>query len=449
MPEKDAPNTHMNLPPIKLSRISRRDLLLVGVPALLIVVAAFWIAFLFVRPAPPGQIVMSTGAEGGAYHEFAKRYREILARDGVKLELRNSSGSGENLRRLLDESSGVEIAFIQSGTAQVGAGMELLNLGSVFYEPVWVFYRGREKIERFAQLRGRRIAIGPEGSGTRKLALQLLDANGVRAEHAEMLPLGGDAAAEELRRHKIDAMFIVAAPEAPTVQALLHSDGVRVASLSQAAAYIKRFQFLSSVVLPQGAIDLVRDIPPQDTVLLAPTANMVARADLHPAIIDLMMQALAEVHSPPGLFHNAHEFPAAKDHEFPLSREAQRFYKSGAPFLQRYLPFWAATLVDRVVVLLIPLLAVVIPVIRLAPPLYAWRIRSRLVRLYKELKLLEFEIRQRFDPARFIEYMAQLETIEDKASTNPFPLAFSDQLYTLRVHINLVRAVLEKLRPAA
>ena len=440
---------NMNLPAIKLRQISTRDLLLIGLPALAVVAAAFWIAFQFVKPEPPEVVVMSTGAEGGAYHAFAKRYREILARDGVKLELRPSSGSGENMQRLLDEDSGVDIAFVQGGTAQADENMELVTLGSVYYEPVWLFYHGKEKIERIAQLRGKRIAIGADGSGTRRLALQLLHANGIHTEHAEILPLQGDHAVEELRQHRIDAAVMVAAAEAPTVQALLHAEGVRVASLSQAAAYAKRFPFLSKVVLPHGAIDLVKDVPPQEAVLLAPLANLVARDDLHPAIVDLMMQALAEVHGGPGLFQDAREFPAPRDHEFPLSPEAQRFYKSGAPFLQRYLPFWAATLVERIIVLLVPIFAILIPVIKLVPPLYQWRVRSRLVRLYGELKLLEFEIRQDFEVARFKDYMQRLNKIEEKASTNPFPLAFSDQLYTLRQHIDFVRVALEKLRPAA
>jgi hypothetical protein len=327
--------------------------------------------------------------------------------------------------------------------------MELVTLGSAYYEPVWLFYRGSEKIERIAQLRGKRIAVGADGSGTRRLALQLLHANGIHTEHAEMLPLQGDAAVEELRRRRIDAVIMVAAPDAPTVKALLHTDGVRIVSLSQAAAYTKLFPFLSRVVLPHGAIDLVKDIPPQETVLVAPLANLVARDDLHPAIIDLMMQALAEVHGGPGLFHSAHEFPAPRDHEFPISAEAQRFYKSGAPFLQRYMPFWAATLVERIIILLVPIFAILIPVIKMVPPLYFWRVRSRLVRLYGELKLLEFEIRQNFEPARFKDYLRQLEAIEEKASTKPIPVAFSDQLYTLRQHIDFVRVALEKLRPAA
>ncbi len=435
--------------PIKLRQISLRDLILIGMPAVAIIVAAFWIAFQFVKPEPPDVVVMSTGAEGGAYHAFAKRYQDILARDGVKLELRTSSGAGENLQRLLDDNSGVDIAFIQSGTAQADENMELVTLGSVYYEPVWLFYRGNEKIERIAQLRGKRIAIGADGSGTRRLALQLLHANGIHTEHAELLPLQGDAAVEEFRQRRIDAVIMVAAPEAPTVQALLHAEGVRIASLSQAAAYAKRFPFLSRVVLPHGAIDLIKDIPPQETALVAPLANVVAREDLHPAIVDLMMQALTEVHRGPGLFHNANEFPAPRDHEFPISAEAQRFYKSGAPFLQRYMPFWAATLVERIIVLLVPIFAILIPVIKLLPPLYFWRVRSRLVRLYGELKLLEFEIRQNFEAGRFDDFASRLEKIEDKASTGPIPVTFSDQLYTLRQHIDFVRAALEKLRPAA
>jgi TRAP-type uncharacterized transport system substrate-binding protein len=434
---------------LRLNRISTRDLLAIAVPALLLLVAAFWVAYQYIRPAPPGRIVISTGTESGVYHAFAKRYQEILARDGVTLELRTSSGALENFRRLADDESEVEIGFVQGGTADSEDAPDLLSLGSVSYEPVWVFYRGVERVDRLGQLRSRRIAIGAEGSGNRKLALELLAANGASAAPTRLLPLGGIDAAEALVAGAADAVIVVAAPEAGVVKALLYAKGVRLMNFDRAAAYTRRFQFLYPVMLPQGTIDLIRDIPPADTHLFAPTANLLIKDTLHPALVDLMMQAISEVHGGRGVFHNAHEFPSAKDPEFPLSPEARRYYQSGAPFLQRYLPFWAATLADRIMVMLIPVIALLIPLLRAAPALYAWRVRSRLYRLYGELKFLEHDIRDNLGPHQYDDYMARLDAIDQAADTRPIPLAFADQQYTLRQHIDFVRSALEKLRPKA
>jgi TRAP-type uncharacterized transport system substrate-binding protein len=434
---------------LRLNRISTRDLLAIAVPALLLLVAAFWVAYQYIRPAPPDRIVISTGAESGAYHAFARRYQEILARDGIALELRPSSGALENFRRLADDESEVEIGFVQGGTAEAEDAPDLLSLGSVSYEPVWVFYRGREPVDRLGQLRGKRIAIGAEGSGNRKLALELLAANAASAAPTRLLPLGGIDAAEALVAGAADAVIVVAAPEAGVVKALLYAKGVRLMHFDRAAAYSRRFQFLYPVMLPQGTIDLIRDIPPADTHLFAPTANLLVKNTLHPALIDLMMQAMSEVHGGRGVFHNAHEFPSAKDPEFPLSPEARRFYQSGAPFLQRYLPFWAATLVDRVMVMLIPMIALLIPLLKSAPALYAWRVRSRLYRLYGELKFLEHDIRENLSPHQYDDYMARLDAIDKAANTRPIPLAFADQQYTLRQHVDFVRGALEKLQRKA
>ena len=434
---------------LRLARYATRDLVAVAVPSLLLLIAAFWVAYQFIRPAPPDRIVISTGTESGAYHAYARRYQEILARDGIRLELRPSAGALENFRRLADDDSDVEIGFVQAGTAELEDAPDLLSLGSVSYEPVWVFYRGRQRLDRLGQLKGRRIAIGAEGSGNRKLALDLLAANGAAAAPTQLLPAGGTDAAEALLAGKADAVIVVAAPEAGVVKALFYAKEVRLMSFDRAAAYTRRFEFLHPVTLPQGTIDLIRDIPAADTHLFAPTANLLVKDTLHPALVDLMMQAMSEVHGGRGVFQGAHEFPAAKDPEFPLSPEAQRYYQSGAPFLQRYLPFWAATLVDRAMVLLIPVIALLIPLVKSAPALYAWRVRSRLYRLYGELKFLEHEVRENFDAQRFGEYLARLEAIDRAADTRPIPLAFADQQYTLRGHIDFVRSALEKLGPRA
>jgi TRAP-type uncharacterized transport system substrate-binding protein len=434
--------------PLNLARISMRDLIVVVIPALLVVVAAFWVAYKFVRPAPPTHLVMSTGAESGAYYQFGKRYQDILARYGVTLELRTSAGGLENYEKLADENTDVDIGFVQGGTATADDAPDLVTLGSVFYEPVWVFYGGDDRLTRLSQLRGKRIAIGGGNSANRKLALELLSANDAAAPPTRLLTHAGVEAAEALASGKIDAMIIVGAPEAGIIKSLLYMQGVRLMSFNHAAAYTRRFEYLYTVTLPQGTIDLVHDIPPADTLLFAPTANIVAKNTLHPALVDLMMQAMTEVHGGRGVFQNAHEFPSPKDHDFPLSSEAQRYYTSGAPFLQRYLPFWAATLIDRIAVLLIPLIAILIPVMKVLPGLYTWRIRSRIFRLYGELKYLELDIKQNFDPSKFGEYQKQLEKIDEAANTRPIPLSFADQQYTLRQHIDFVRMSLEKLRPA-
>ena len=435
----------MNMPRLRLSLLSMRDLALVGLPLLGIVVAAFWIAYHFVKPAPPDTFVLATGREDGAYHAMGRRYRELLGREGIAVVLKSSVGSVENLKNLADKDSDVEIAFVQAGDGDADDYPGLVSLGSVYYEPVWIFYRGAKLGDQLRRLSGKRIAIGAAGSGTQRLATQLLLVNQAWGPPTKIVDLGGDAAAEALLHGEIDAVFLVGPPDAPVIRGLLLAADVRLMSFDRTTAYAKVFPFLSAVTLAQGTIDLVRDIPARDVMLLAPTANIIAKETLHPALIDLVMQAMAEIHSGIGILHRAGDFPAVRSHDFPLSPEAQRFYKSGPPFLQRYLPFWAATLADRIIVLLVPLLAVLVPVLRFAPSLYAWRVRARIYRWYGELKFLELELRETFDASRVPEYRQRLDKLEEVAHTRPIPLAFTDQVYTLRQHINLVRHILERM----
>lgn len=421
----------------------RREILVVGLPAALLIIGIFWIASLFVQPAPPQSLIMTTGAESGAYHGHARRYQEILARHGIRLELKISSGALENLERLKDDKSKVTVGFIQGGTATRADGAGLMSLGSMYYEPLWVFYRGGIQFDRVAQLRGMKVAIGPEGSGTRKLALQILAANGVVADSRDFPALGGDAAADALGRGRVDAVFIIAGADSPVVRKLLGARGLKLMNFAQADAYAKRFPFLSKVTLPRGAVDLVNDLPAQNVTLVAPTANLIVRDDIHPALVSLLMQAASEAHGESGVFQQAKEFPTPKDYTFEISKDAERYYKSGPPFLQRYLPFWAATLVDRVLVMALPLLAL-IPILRAIPSLYAWRVTSRIYRWYGELSMLENEIGKNYDQTRHAEYHAALDSMEERANNRPVPVAYAHLLYTLREHINLVRIALQR-----
>lgn len=436
---------------VRASLVSLRDLFATAWPIVLLVAIGFIVAFQFIQPAPPKRVVMVTGNDSGAYYAFGKKYAEILARSGITLEVRTSAGSAENLARLLDEKDEVQVALVQGGVevppevaAAESDGSPLLSLGSMYYEPVWVFYRSDRDLDRLHQLSGKRIAVGADGSGVRSLVLQLLAANEVPADAQHLLPLGGTQAAEELQQGRIDAVFVIAAPEAPVVQTLLRSPGVKIMSFAQAEAYTRRFPYLSKITLPEGAADLVRNFPPRDTTLLAATANLIVTDGLHPAVQSLLLQAASEVHGKAGFFQHRGDFPAVKDQSFPVASAAERYYKSGPPFLQRYLPFWAAILVDRMVVLLLPVFALLLPLVKVAPSIYSWRVRSKIFRCYGDLKFLENEIKQDYDPSKKLEYLDRLDRIEDEAYRRNIPLAFSDLFYTLREHIDLVRHTLDR-----
>jgi TRAP transporter TAXI family solute receptor len=432
---------------IKAGLLSLRDLFATAWWIVLVAGIGFAFAYQFVEPAPPKTIVITTGGESGAYYQFAKRYATILARNGITLEVKASAGSLQNIERLKADEA--QIAFVQGGVVPPKADPDaeddsgLLSLGSLFYEPVWVFYRGDKDLTRLTELRGKRIAIGQEGSGVRQLAQQLLDANDIPLDD-RLVPVAGLSAAEELQQGRIDAAFIIAAESAPVVQVLIRSPGIKLMSFAQDRAYQRRFPFLTKLTFPRGVADLVRDFPPDDIKVLAPTANLIVRDDLHPALQTLLLQAASEVHGKSGFFQDAGEFPAYMDQMLPLSPEAARYFKSGPSFLQRYLPFWLAVLVDRLIVMLVPIFVLLIPLLKVAPAIYNWRVRSKVFRIYGELKFLEDDLKNHFDPAKLGDYRNRLDSIDDEASVLHVPLGFTDLTYTLREHVNLVRGILDK-----
>lgn len=422
------------------------DALRIFGPALVLVIIGFWIAYQFVDPAPPSRFVIATGREDGAYFQFGQQLSKLLAEHRVTLEVRPTAGSVENLRLLTDADAGVDVAFVQGGTESEVKSADLVSLCSAYYEPLWLFHRADVPIEQLDELAGRRIAVGAEGSGTRIIALQLLAENEIAADSATLLPLSGADAADALLSGQADAAFFVSSPQADLMQRMLRADGIALCTFRRADAYTRRHRFLSAVTLPEGVIDLDADIPPHDTLLLAPTVNLVARTDLHPALVDLLLQAADGVFHGGGLFEQTGEFPAPKNLCFPLSPEADRFFKHGPPFLQRYLPFWAATLVDRLKVMIVPLIALLLPLIKFMPPIYRWRIRSRIYRWYRELETIELghlseatgeDLRARIDK------VARLDAEVTRVSV---PLSYHDELYNLRLHINLVRQHLEHAR---
>lgn len=419
--------------------ISVRELLIVVLIAALIIGAAFLIAFRFVRPAPPGSFVITTGAAGGAYQVFGERYRDLLAKERILVELRPSSGSVANLKHIADPESGVDVALLQGGVADPGKEYGLVSLAAIYYEPLWIFYRGTTELTLLSQLSNRRIAIGPEGSGTRALAMNLLQASAALKRGTLISDLGGLPAAEALISGKVDAALYVAAPDAPVVQKLLKAEGIQLMSLRHAEALARRFPYLSAVELPAGMIDLGGNIPSNNIRMVATTAHLVAREDFHPALVSVLLQAATKVHGGGGVFHKAGEFPAPRAGDFPVSEDAQRYFKSGPPFLQRYMPFWVANLIERLLVLLVPLIAVLIPVMRIMPAFYAWRIKRRIFRWYRRLKALEMEIHSKDGASDTTQLLAQLDAIEDGVAATKVPLTYWDYVYELRGHIDLVR----------
>jgi len=422
-----------------------REHLAMVVTAVLVGIVVLAVANHFIEPVPPRQIVMSTGMEGGSYAAYAEWYRKILGREKVRLELLSSSGSVENLKRLQDSSFKVDVGFVQGGTGSRSEAPNLLSLGALFYTPLWVFYRSPETYDDLSKLKGKKINIGPEGSGVRKFAIDLLEASKTAGPPTLLLDLTNTAAAKELVEGRIDAVMIFGTAENPTVQELLHKEGVKLLSFSQAEAYTRLFPALSHVILPAGLLDLAKKKPPADVHLLAATTNLMARDTLHPALVYLLLDAASEIHSGGGWVHKAGEFPSPKAQDFPLSDRAERFYKSGRPLLFDYLPFWVAIFVDRLVLLLIPMAAVLIPLIRIMPWFYSWRNRRKFFYWYGELKNLELEVQESPQSERVGDYRTRLDRIEAAVNDVHVPLAFFHEAYNLKQHIDLVRGKLARL----
>ncbi len=413
--------------------------------ALALLAAAYWL----LDPNPPRRVTLATGAPQGAYSEFGERYAARLKRHGIEVTLRHTQGAAENLALLRDPTSGVDLAFVQGGAAEATNPEDdgLQSLGSMFHEPVWLFYRAdsarrllkKPRLERLAQLAGWRVNIGVPGSGVPPLAHRLLDANRIDPASLTLIQQSQTPAVAELLEGTLDAVVIASAPESLIVQMLLQTPGIELFDFAQADAYTRRLGFLSAVTLPRGVVDLARDMPPADVHMVAPTATLVAREGLHPALVQLFVQAARDVHGEPGWFQRKGEFPNARDGERALAPEAERFYRSGVPWLQRYLPFWMANLVDRMWIALLSIVAVLLPLSRVVPPIVELRIRSRVFRWYGQLREIEAAVGSTESAA----LLSRLDDIEAKVNAVQVPLSYADELYAMKSHIQLVRRRLQ------
>lgn len=442
----------MALPRLQLPRIPRiswRDLAVTLGPFILILAVAFWAAYRFVRPAPPHTITITSGKPGSIFQATAERYRKILARQGVTLEILPSEGSLENLARVADPRSKVEIGFVQGGLAKPQDASKVMSLGSMFYAPVAVFYRSPKPFTRLSQLRGRSIAIGREGSGTRVIAETLLKANGLDGKPpTTFVDLEGRDAADALVRGSVEAAILTGdSASGQNMVDLIHTPGIRLFDFVQGDAYVGRFPYLSKIELPPGALDLGTNDPAKTLTLVAPTVELIAKPDLHPALSDMLIEAAREVHGRPTLLQKAGQFPAPLEHEYRLSDDALRYYQSGKGFAYKHLPFWLASLIDRLVILLVPITVVLLPGLKIVPALYRWRIRERIYGRYGELMALERAAFEQTRPGERAELLKRLDQIEERVIKLKLPAWFAGELYVLRSHIAFVRNRLNEPHP--
>jgi TRAP-type uncharacterized transport system substrate-binding protein len=430
--------------------ITRRLSLRAWKPGVILWVSIILISLLlityFVRPIPPDTLTMTTGMEGGSFVVFAERYRQVLARDGIRVKLVPSSGMVENLRLMGDGSHGIDASFIQGAIGKGKAAENLVSLGSLTYTPLWVFYRSHETLDDLSQLKGKRITIGPKGSGIHKLSLNLLTSVNAADSPTVLYEYPYNTAMEAMMAGRVDAVMAFGSADSQIVTRLLNTEGIKLMNFSQAEAYTRLFPSLSHVVLPRGVMNLPNRLPPTDIHLLSPTANLIVRKDLHPALVYLLLEASVEIHSGAGWVHKAGEFPSLNKQDYPVSEQAERYYKTGGSLLYHYLPFWAATFIDRMILVLIPLGILLFPVIGVLPRIYTWRNRSKYYRWYRELSNIEKGLLEDRQPDKLKDFQENLDRIEKAVSDIHVSVGFYDQVFTLKEHIQMVRQKLFRLK---
>ncbi|MCK5647394.1 MAG: ABC transporter substrate-binding protein [Gammaproteobacteria bacterium] len=415
------------------------ELFFIVLPVIAIVYAGFWGAYQFVSPAPPRNISISSGNIHGSYYAYAKRYQEDLALDGINLSVLESNGSRDNIERLLDKQ--VDVALVQGGTAY--ADEKLVSLGSLYYEPITIFYKKGLNLHRLNDFSGLKISIDVKGSGTHMLASQLFAINHVNSINTQFFYLPARESLEKLKAGELDAAFFVSSINSPVIQELLRNQQFTLFNFERADAYNQVLPFLSKVTLYEGIIDFKKNLPEHPITLLAPTANLVVRDDLHKSLSILLLQTMEKSHGDNDLFSTPGFFPSDKLTAYPVSDVAKRFLEVGPPFLMKYLPFWIATFIDRMIVLTLPFLLLILPLMKILPPVYRWRIRSKVYKWYEQLQHVDDQTH--VDSLSETEYKhlnQELERIAEEVSKLDTPLSNADQLYNLLVHIDLIKSKL-------
>jgi TRAP transporter TAXI family solute receptor len=403
------------------------------------VVGIVWLALAILIPAPPSKIAIAGSFRGGHYESLVLRYKAILAKSHVGVDVRTTGGAVENLKLLNDRNSGIQIGFMQGGVANSDQAPDLVSLGRIDYQVFWLFYPASETLNDLTELKGKRIAVGPDGSGTRIVAQKILEVSGVTSENTTLLSLTPRRATEALNDGSVDAVFLNFSPDSPMLDTLLNSPKFRPMSFRDAEALTRIFPFLVRLVLPRGVIDYQNKIPAADVILIATTNVVLVRKETHPAIIDLLAQTIMEVHSPPGIFQRVDEFPTQSDPEYPMSEEARDFYRNGPSLLNRYLPFWVTNYVKRGIALIVAVIAIIIPMFSYGPNLYRWLVQYRMRALYRRLRAIETTLQTAATASAIAALEGEIESLDRAIHGLGVPMKHSDLYFTLKSHLNLVR----------
>jgi TRAP-type uncharacterized transport system substrate-binding protein len=418
-----------------LGLIRRR--LLAGLVVILTTLGILALALAYFIPAPPSRVTMATAFKGASYDYYGQRYRDRFARANVKLELRETAGALENLKLLLDPNSGVQIAFMNGGVSNGTLAPELLSLGLIYYQPYWIFYTSTDPLERLSQLKGKRIAVGPQGSATRYSAESVLGRGGITSETATLLPFAGQKAVEALNEDKVDVVWIIGAPDASAVQSFLRNPRVKLMSFPMADAISRLYPDIVRLVLRQGVVDLDNIVPPNDVPIIGSTTRVLIKKDLHPQIIELLLKTMVEEHGGPGIFQRSGEFPNANDVEYPVAASAVDYYKNGPSYLQRHLPLWLTVHAQRAIAAVVTIVAIGLPLFNFAPRLYLWFVKSHMTKLYRRLRVVEKESQLELTAPQVVALRSELEAVDQAASI--LPMRHSDLFFDFNRHIESTR----------
>ena len=414
-----------------------------GFGAFVLILLVLGISYQFIDPAPPKKLSIATGTTSGSYYKFAQEYKKLLEKEKFELLIVPTQGSVEALKKLQNKE--VDIAFVQGGVANEEEVKTLRSLASIYFEPLWIFYSGKFDFKYINELKGKKVSIGSEGSGTKPLALEILKQNSIDKTNTTLLELSNEAAQQALNKGEIDVLFSVISPSSKMVQSLLSNPKVKLLNIQRASAYSKKLHYLTPVSIGEGVVSLENNIPSSNITLLSTTATLVGQKDLHPDLIRLILKTAKQVHSTPSLFENNEIFPSKKYLQIPLHVDAKHYLEKGDSFLEKIFPFWIASSIDRLVIMIIPLLTLLIPIIKGALPLYRWRIRSSIYKWYKILHEIDLKL-ESLDKSELPKIKEDLEKMaEDIQKSSKIPLSYMGEYYDLRVHANLILGRIEKL----
>jgi TRAP transporter TAXI family solute receptor len=401
------------------------------------------ISYQFIDPAPSRSIKIATGSVEGSYYKFATEYKKILEKEKFELTIIPTAGSVAALEKL--ENKEVDIAFVQGGTAKLEDIENLTSLASLYFEPLWVFYSSKLQISYINELRGKKIAIGVDGSGTQPLALEILKQNDINANNTEFLKLSTQEAKQALEEGSIDALFTVISPTSDKILSMLANQNIKLLDIKRASAYSKKFDFLTPLKIGEGVISLVDNIPSKEITLISTTATLVSQKDLHPDLIRLILKTAKTMHATPSIFEESENFPSKKYVQIPLHVDAAHYLEKGDSFLEKIFPFWIASSIDRLIIMIIPLLTLLFPLIKGALPLYRWRIRSKIYKWYKILHEIDIKL-ENISKEELRTIKNDLEKMaQDMQEDSNIPLSYMGEYYDLRVHANLILGRIEKL----